>query len=483
MPALMTPEKWATYPASQRRIWAQKDPLAMILEQKPKILFPGKGFITLEPWPFQQQALACQDRFRIFNKPRQCGFSTIFAAEVVWQLQNVPGAQIVIISKDKKAAQQFMGYVSTMIDSLQATDPNFPKVGKRNETEIVFPKLGARVQVVAAGKETARSISATHLYFDEMAFALYADSIMQAATATLAQTGGRVTIISTPKGRSNLFAKIMANAKDYGYTAFNFAWWDVPTYNPYWEQYDAAKTKKEKEQWIEKARTGAWYIANRKKYTELAWAQEFEGCFDADQDAVFTPQQLRRSFVSNYLKPMDQNTAYYQYWFRKDRVPGHFYATGIDLGRKRDATVIITYDYTLAVPEMVEFKYIPAGYADLPLYRRAARETYDYFHSSVLLDATGAGDPMWELMSDFALPFQFTKQTKVDSIGLVQLAMDNSDIKMPKIDVLFEEHQKYIWDDKEIVQDTVMANALAVHQFYNPGGMFLGVSSKSFVEV
>jgi hypothetical protein len=66
-------------------------------------------------------------------------------------------------------------------------------------------------------------------------------------------------------------------------------------------------------------------------------------------------------------------------------------------------------------------------------------------------------------------------------IKKVQLAMDNSEIKMPRITQLFTEHQKYEWDDKKLKQDCVMANILAVGNFYEPAETFIGVRETSFV--
>jgi phage terminase large subunit-like protein len=110
----------------------------------------------------------------------------------------VPGAQIVIISKDKDAAVNFHTYVRNILWSVRENNPNAPKIIKDNE-RVTTNSLGNKISSLAASKESGRSFSATHLYFDELAFVQYAEEIWQAASATLAQTGGRVTAISTPK--------------------------------------------------------------------------------------------------------------------------------------------------------------------------------------------------------------------------------------------------------------------------------------------
>jgi phage FluMu gp28-like protein len=428
--------------------------------------------------------LRCQDRYRVVNKPRQCGISTLFAAEAAWEVTHVPGAQILVISKDLKAARNFHGYVGNILTSAIKNDPDMPKFGQDNLAETTFPSLGSRIVSLPAGKETGRSFSATHLYLDEMAHQQYADDIFQAAAATLSQTGGRITALSTPKGRANLFARIMEDPVTYDFTAFNFKWYDVPTYNPYYEQYIAADTEKEQEYWIAKAREGKWYKSMRPKYTPLSWGHEFEGSFDADEDQVFSYTQLRRSFQRNWLPEVDDEMGIHQHFFSAPAIAGHYYSVGVDLGRKRDPCVLITYDTSTEPAEVVEFKYIPPGMADWPLVAQSIRQTYEKFnHPEIQLDSTGAGDPLLETLQDVAIGFAFTLVKKNNIIQKVRLAMDNGLLKMPKIQPMYQEHKQYIWDDKLIRQDTVMANALAVDQFFDPesGLANAGVTSFDFV--
>ncbi len=452
------------------------------MEYRPKILFPGRGYIPFEPWPFQQEVLNCQDRYRAVNKPRQCGISTLFAAEAAWEATHVPGAQIIIVSKDLEAAVNFHNYIYNVLKSARDVDPDFPKIGKENERVTTFPSLGSRIVSLPASKETGRSFSATHLYFDEMAHAEYADDIFQAASATLAQTGGRITVLSTPKGRANLFARIFEDPKKFDFTAFNFKWYDVPTYNPYYEQYAYATNEKDRQHWIDKAKEGKWYKSMRPKYTPLSWGHEFEGSFDADEDQVFSYTQLRNAFCRNYLAEQDDPLGIHELFLAKPAIQGHYYATGVDLGRKRDPCVIMTYDTSTEPAELVEFKYIPPGMADWPLVEQSIRQTYkNYNQPEIQLDNTGAGDPLLDSLQDIALGFAFTQTKKNNIIQKSRLAMDNKLVKMPKLDPLYSEHKQYIWDDKNIRQDTVMANCLAIDLFYDPEAPAGRVSNFDFV--
>lgn len=514
----------------QRQQWAREFPLAWALEYQPTILLPGKGFIPYEPWPFQQEFLMCRETLRAINKPRQCGISTTEAVDVAWEFDNVPGAQIVIISKDKDAAVNFHKYVYGILKSVRKNNPDAPKLIKENERETTNEN-GARIVSLASGKEAGRSFSATHLVFDELAFIQYAEEIWQAANATLSQTGGRVTAISTPKGRANLFFSIMdspaqivdgkkTGLNEMGFKVFSYKWWDVPTYNPYYDEYVAEKIRADAQgrnpdtdpavrAWIEKARTGKWYQTNRPKYTDLAWQQEFEGAFDASKGVVFSTRSIERTFVRNYLREeQDPHRILTEWWTdptlqweidestgRKKIVGNHIFCTGIDLGRKGDSTEILTYEITdydpskrdelgrfLYPARLVDYKHIEEGTAEWSEIERVTLEHLKQWEPQAQHDATGTGDSFSAAVYGYSEPFMFTKQSKQDIVTLIQHAMDYGAIRMPKIKRLYRQHQKYEWDDTDLVQDTVMANGLAINHFHDGGAeVFLGFSSVEFM--
>lgn len=483
----LTMEAWPKLAdAPKRRQWAREHPLAWILEYRPTILLPGKGQVAFDPWPFQRDFLSTRDRLRAINKPRQCGISTTAAAEVAWEFDNVPGAQIVIISKDKDAAVNFHKYVYNVLYSVRKNNHKAPRLIKTNERETTNSN-GSRIMSLAASKETGRSFSATHLVFDEMAAATYADDIWQAASPALSQTRGRLTAISTPKGRANLFAKIFESRGNLGFTTFSYAWWDVPTYNPYYDQYAAATSKHEKNKWIAKARTGEWYRTMRPQYSDLVWRQEFEGAFDANQGTVFSTRSMEKTFWRNtWLEEKEDEHGILTEWFTSPRKTEGMYSVGIDLGRKNDPSVIITYDFNTKPARMVDYKYIEAGRCDWSQIAKIVKEHLEYWDPQVAThDGVGVGDSISESMYGLSEPFMFTSSAKQTMIERMQHAFDFGAVRAPKIPTLYDEHRKYIWDDKDIEQDTVMANGLAIMNFHDtedsvvgfvPDVNFIGVS-------
>lgn len=444
---------------------------------------PGKGYLPLEPYPFQQDFLNCRDKYRIINKPRQCGISTIVAAEVAWEFDNIPGAQIMIVSKDLGAAQNFHTYVMDILRSVRLNNPDAPKLTKQNQSE-TKNDLGSRIVSLAASKEAGRSFSPTHFVFDEAAFTVYDEDIWQAASSGLAKTLGRATVISTPKGRANLFYRIFENKKHNNFTAFNYGWWDVPDYNPFYDQMIAAEGATAKKKWIEQAKTGEWYKLIRPSKTSLQWRQEFEGAFDANVGTVFSTRSLEGVFVRNYLTSKEDERGIFDIWWTKPKVTGHTYATGTDLGRKNDPTIQITYDTSVKPAEMVEFIRIDPDTASWQTIERAVKERLEFWDSDEAEhDGTGIGDTVSESLYGLSEPYFFTKTGKQNIVERMQHAFDFKQVKMPKIEELYTEHQRYIWDDKDIVQDTVMANGLAIHSFYEIEDVFIGLDSTlNFIE-
>lgn len=465
---------------AERQQFARESPMAWILEYQPTILLPGKGYLPLEPYPFQQDFLNCRDDYRIINKPRQCGISTIVAAEVAWEFDNVPGAQIMIVSKDLAAAQNFHTYVMDILRSIRLNNPDAPKLTKTNQSE-TKNENGSRIVSLAASKEAGRSFSPTHFVFDEAAFTIYDNDIWQAASSGLAKTLGRATMISTPKGRTNLFYQIFEDKNHKGFTAFNYGWWDVPDYNPHYNEMTAAETPSEKKRYIELAKTGAWYKKIRPSKTDLQWRQEFEGAFDANVGSVFSTRQLEKVFTRNFLTKTEDDSGIIDIWYTTGKQENHQYACGIDLGRKNDPTVLITYDITVRPATMVDFKYVEPGRAEWDMLEKVIVDHIDHWDCETIHDGTGAGDALSEGLYGRSDPFMFTKTGKQNIVERMQHAFDYRMVKIPKIDPLFREHQRYIWDDKDIVQDTVMANALAISIFHEIEDVFTGYAPVSYV--
>lgn len=471
-----------------RQEWARQSPLAWILQYQPRIRLPGKGLLPFEPYWAQQQVLL-EDGNRHLNKGRQMGFTTVFAIEALWAFIYRPAAEIIVLSKSEKEAKKFLDKFYVAYHSIKDEDPNCPRLTAENRFDAAGTN-GATINVLTSSKGAGRSFSATDLYFDEMAHTVYADDIYQAAMPTIAVTNGRVTLFSTPKGRNNKFAEVGEDPKEHGYAPFTFEWWFSPMYNAYYEDFMAAWLAGDKDgaaRVVEEARKKPSFKKLRQSFkgSELAFKQEFEAAYDASTNSVFSVTQLRSIF-----KPATQVDLTHDEWNRftdecwtSDPIEGHQYYSSTDFGRKRDANVTVTFDISEWPHRMVEYKRIPPGTTDWKLIELAVRETHDKFKSEMVHDVTGIGDVIGDLLSDISDGLHLSNNArsgvKYNIIENLRRAADQEAIVMPKLKQLYKEFKKYEWDDSYLEQDSVLAVAMAVYQFYRPDDTWVGVDTET----
>lgn len=156
------------------------------------------------------------------------------------------------------------------------------------------------------------------------------------------------------------------------------------------------------------------------------------------------------------------------------KYPAHRYVHGWDLANKKDYVVGITYDTSGDQLQMVEFeRFRKRGWSYN--YERIRERHHKYAtgdvssgshagRSKTYCDSTGVGDAAIDALKDIrAEGFLFSRPSKDEALAELQSALSLRQIVMPMIPVLFDEHKFYEREDEDLVQDTVMANAIAVH--------------------
>lgn len=207
---------------------------------------------------------------------------------------------------------------------------------------------------------------------------------------------------------------------------------------------------------------GADYLGNLARITDpLKRAALMTGSWDlpADELALFQPGAL--------TSMQDGATGF------APAIPGHQYLHVWDLARKRDWTVGITLDVSLLPAQIVayeRFRFIPWPEVGARVSQRHAAYSGAGCASVTRWDATGVGDPVgdfFDIPLSAASPFVFTAQTKRDAVMALILAAERAAVRGPAsgsgIESLWAELALYRWDDKALVQDSVMALAMAAH--------------------
>jgi len=242
-----------------------------------RIIHPTKGAIPFDLYPYQRRLLASRSSQRIIVKARQIGVSQLIAGEALFLAKHIDGATVLFVSRNLPAAQ----HLQRLVHQLMASDHNLPPVIRRNETELQFANDSV-IRSLPATEDTGRTFAATAVYLDEFAHMPWAERIYQ-AVAPCAARGGRLTVVSTPYGRSNAFYRLWQDA-GLGLNRFQrvrLHWSDCPEYNPVGFE---CKDPEERRQFGE---MDCWYQRERPRFTDEQWAQEYECDFIGSSALVY----------------------------------------------------------------------------------------------------------------------------------------------------------------------------------------------------
>jgi len=228
-------------------------------------------------YPYQTQLIASRAAQRIIVKARQVGVSQLIAGEALFLAKHLDGVTILFVSRNLPAAQHLQRMVYWLMDS----DPNLPPVLRQNEAELAFANDSV-IRSLPATEDTGRTFAATAVYLDEFAHMPWADRIYQ-AVAPCAARSGRLTVISTPYGKANPFYRLWQESAlgMRSFQRFRIHWADCPEYNP---QGFLIQDPEERRRVGEQA---AWYRAQRPRFTDDQWAQEYECDFVGSAALVY----------------------------------------------------------------------------------------------------------------------------------------------------------------------------------------------------
>jgi phage FluMu gp28-like protein len=374
--------------------------------------------MRFRPWRYQSRLLADRSRRRLVLKARQIGFSQSLALEALHGAITRPYDTTLIISRNGDAARQLIGYCYNALLGLPPSER--PRLVKENQGEIELENKSSIV-ALAATRGAGRSRIAHRVILDEFAWSPYQEEIYRAVSPIVAH-GGQLTICSTPWGRNNLFYRLWQGQEGGEWSRHLVDWRQCPLYDE------------------------AWYARERPNYTRVQWATEYDCDFIASGLTVFEPGDIERAA---------------QGWKGlQAAVQGRRYVTGVDLGRRRDACVIVTLDVTEIPYQLVHFE----RHQQLPYPAMQARidgVCHDY-GGVVWVESNGIGDPVIENLTYVVNPHLTTQRSKYNAISALALQHEQGRIKHD-IPELRAELLAYEWQDQDLAQDTVMAASIAAY--------------------
>ena len=206
-------------------------------------------------WDYQESSLRAylERRFVVILKARQLGFTTLAMAYAIWQCLFKPRANILLISKSQDSADKNLGMARFMYSFLpEWMKSRGPVLDGDAAKQMIFrfeDGVTNRLKSFAGTKTAGAGETASLVILDE--FALMEDPANTYRTIKpTTDAGGKLIIISTARGGSNMFAKIYREAKR-GVNEF-FAifepWSSSRLITP--EQYELKKREFSAEPWL-----------------------------------------------------------------------------------------------------------------------------------------------------------------------------------------------------------------------------------------
>ncbi len=202
-----------------------------------------------------------------------------------------------------------------------------------------------------------------------------------------------------------------------------------------------------------------WRDERRGNYpTEDQWRREYpervEDVLLSDEDVVFPPWAIRlaQHGAVGLQGPIlsDPRTG----------VRTHRYIKAWDIGRLHDAAVGTVLDWTKTPYQVVGYRRLVQQ--PFPVLQAAIEEMHALYPGPTYVEGNGPGLAVIENLRVPASPFTTTQASKFKAIAETKLGLERGWLKFPPIAQLIFELSGYMWDDKGLVQDSVMSLAIAV---------------------
>lgn len=386
-------------------------------------------------WPSQRTAVkayAGSDRIYAL-KARKLGLTTLECAFDAWCARfRDENARVHLYSRRDDAAMELLEAVRYGLVRL----PRWMRLPIEDDTDHELtlragPDDRRLVKSYPASPNTAVEATCTHGHVDEWWRMPFPDKTWQAIEPSFA---GSVHILTTGLGPVGYCAEFWKRSLS-GDTKYRPLFIDA-----------LQRPGRSREWWAAKLREVGETLARRE------WPLTWQDALFGGSDFVFDGADL--DFATD-----PENGARGPAGARARRT----YSTGWDIGRHTDAAVGLVLDASEEVVDVVHGeRHREASYPILQGRVKLLQETY----GGSVVEANNAGEAVVEnldLPEDEVAMFQTTKRSKARILSQLQLAFQNQLIRYDKHSWpwLDAELRGYQWDDKSLVQDAVMALAIA----------------------
>jgi len=184
---------------------------------------------------YQQDIIACKDKFRTVKKPRQAGMTTAFAIEALIDAVINTDYVICIVSPTSRQSARMMRYIKKALRKFEK------KMGKiipteKFTSEEVFFHWGSEIYSLPNNPLGIQGIDCNHAIIDEAGLfgQREGEAIMDAIVGSLSAKEGRLTASGKPRGKQGMLWQFWDphSSRFKEFTHFGITWKDRGAEDP-----------------------------------------------------------------------------------------------------------------------------------------------------------------------------------------------------------------------------------------------------------
>ena len=227
------------------------------------------------PYTFQSQILNDEQKYLVVRSGRQLGKTEVISVKALYEAIYQPNSQILVVSATQRQSDILYSRIRSFAKKVGLLENILV-----DSRELLQFDNGSEIRPLPAGDkgDKIRGFSPTLLILDEAAF--IPDLVFEAIEPSLAHTGGKLWMISTPFGKKGFFYEAFGKEQ--------FSDYHIPA-----SKYPDCYAK-------------GWLEDKHKELNQVAYDQEYEAEFVSDADNFF-PLELIKECAKDYELPTGPN--------------------------------------------------------------------------------------------------------------------------------------------------------------------------------
>jgi hypothetical protein len=175
------------------------------LEKTNAVLMARRAGITPDVW--QSDLLRSDAKQMVLNCSRQSGKSTISAVLGLHQAIYTPNSLVLLLAPSLRQSQELFRKLKDVYNALES--PMMPQIIEESNLRLELDN-GSRIVSLPGTEQTVRGFSSVGLLVVDEA-AVCDDALFYSIKPMLAVSGGRIILLSTPRGRRGFFFETWTN--------------------------------------------------------------------------------------------------------------------------------------------------------------------------------------------------------------------------------------------------------------------------------